>query len=237
MSNENRGSEFRQLNYGTKPTGAQMQVIEVILNPDLMMRDFAKAYEGELYRRNSNLAERSGITADDLYDYFVGILAIHIEHDNVGAIKEWRRAKELYIPAWIQHTISMVGTYVDQIRGLKFVPRLLKDDKGADPMPYDLSRLLKISEQLAPFRLDGLKIMKDAFPRSPEGDPEVMSMIIAEQCVRSITPDAHPASSYVAAFLGFKLKEELAWVNLYRVKYDDFVLVHEMLLREEVLRQ
>lgn len=237
MRNENRDSEFNSLNYGTKPTGAKMQTIEVILNPELMMRDFAKAYEGELYRRNPNLAERSKLTSDDLYVYFVGILAIHIEHDNVGNIKDWRKAKEIYIPAWIQHTISMVGTYLDQIRGLKFVPRLMSADDATKPMTYDISELLKISERLAPFRMDGLKIMKDAFPRTPEGDPEVMSMIIAEECVRSITPDAHPASSYVAAFLGFKLKEELAWVNLYRVKYDDFVLVHEMLLREEVIRQ
>lgn len=239
MNNENRGSEFKQLNYGTKPTGAKMQVIEVILDPELMMKDFAKAYEGELFRRNPNLAERSGLTADDLYYYFVGILAIHIDHDNVGNIKEWRRAKEIYIPAWIQHTISMVGTYVDQIRGLKFIPRLQWPfvEKEGVAASYDISKLLKISELIAPFRMDGLKIMKDAFPRTPEGDPEVMSMIIAEQCVRSISPDAHPASSYVAAFLGFKLKEELAWINLYRVKYDDIVLVHEMLLREEVLRQ
>lgn len=236
MSNKNRDSEFNSLNYGTKPTGVKMEVVEVMLNPELMMEDFAKAYEGELFRRNPNLAERSGLKADDLYEYFVGILAIHIEHDNVGNIKEWRKAKELYIPAWIQHTISMLGTYVDQIRGLKFVPRLMSED-GKTTRPYDMSKLLKISELLSPFRMDGLKIMKDAFPRTPEGDPEVMSMIIAEDCVRSITPDAHPASSYVAAFLGFKLKEELAWVNLYRVKYDDFVLVHEMLLREEVLRQ
>jgi len=235
LSKENHGTEFKSLNYGTKPTGAKMEVVEITLDPSLMMSDFAKAYEGELYRRNPNLAERSGLTSDDLYQYFVGILAIHIEHDNVGSIKEWRKAKELYIPAWIQHTISMVGTYVDQIRGLKFVPRLL--DAKSKPMAYDLSKLLKISELLAPFRMDGLKIFKDAFPRTPQGDPEVMSMIIAEQTIRSISPDAHPASSYVAAFLGFKLKEELAWVNLYRVKYDDVVLVHEMLLREEVLRQ
>lgn len=234
-SNENHSQEFKKLNYGTKPTGAKMETVYVMLNPELMMKDFAVAYEGELYRRNPNLAQRSGLTSDDLYEYFVGILAIHIEHDNRGSIKDWRRAKEIYIPAWIQHTISMVGTYVDQIRGLKFIPTLT--DANGKAYPYDVSKMLKISEMLAPFRVDGLKIFKDAFPRITEGDPEVMSMVIAESCVRSMTPDSHPASSYVAAFLGFKLKEELAWVNLYRVKYDDISLIHEMLLREEVLRQ
>jgi len=229
MSNENRELDFKKLNYGTKPTGVPMQNVNIELDPELMVKDFAVAYERELYRRNANRAEREKITADELYDYFRGILSIHLEKDNLGTVKEWRKAKELYIPAWIQHVISQVGTYVDPIRGLKFIPQIA--------FVYDMAKMLEVSERLSAFKVDGLKIFKDAFPRDTSGDPEVMSMIIAENCVRSMTAEAHPASSYVAAFLGFKLREEMALLTMYRVKYDDIVFVHEMLLREETLRQ
>lgn len=229
MSNENRDSNFKALNFETKPTGAPMQVVDIDLDPELMVKDFATAYERELFRRNANRAEREKLTAAELYTYFQGLIAIHLEHDNVGTVKDWRKAKELYIPAWIQHVLSQVGTYVDPIRGLKFVPHI--------KCQYDMKVMLEISDRLGAFRVDGLKIFKDAFPRNPEGDAEVMSMIIAEDCVRSMSPDAHPSSSYVAAFLGFKLREEMALLMMYRVKYDDIVYVHEMLLREESIRQ
>lgn len=232
MSNENRrtGNQgFETLDFGTKPTGVKIEVVDIQVNPELMLRDFAKAYERELYRRNKNMAIRYGVSDEELYDYFVGILAIHLKHDNGGLVKDWREAKKLYIPAWIQHVLSKVGTYVDPIRGLKFIPHIEAE--------YDMSKLLEVSDRLAAFKQDGLQIFRDAFPRNTSGDPEVMSMIVAEDCVRSISPEAHPASSYVAAFLGFKLREDMALLNLYRVKYDDIIYVHEMLLREESIRE
>lgn len=234
-SNENHENhqkpsfDFKKMDYGTKPSGVKTVVIDLDLDPELMVRDYAKAYAGELWRRNYNLARKIDLQENELYEYFVGILAIHLEKDNRGVVKEWREAKQLWLPAWIQHLLSQVGTYIDQIRGLKFIPHL--DHK------WDIKQLLDVSDRLAPFREFGLQLFRDAFPRNTEGDPEVMSMIVAEDMVRSISPDAHPSSSYVAAFLGFKLREDLALLNLYRVEYDDVVLIHEWLLREEVIRR
>lgn len=220
----NNKEPFANFNFGTKPTSASFELISVEINPKMMLNDYAKAYVQEFHRRNPARAEAVGLTEEELYDYFVGLIAIRIESVN-GGCKAWREAKQLLIPSWIEFTLSQIGEVVDVDRGLRFIPTLNH--------PVEIDKLLTVSDKLRAFIPDGVSLHKDAFPRGTEGDPETMSMAIIGQYVYSQSKDAHPIASYVASFLGFKLMEEATFKMLYRVRYDDISFIKSMLLREE----
>lgn len=228
MNNYSEGfSSFNDLDFGTKARAVKQEVIEITIDPELIMEGYAKAYVAELNRRNPDRLKASGITHQALHEYFKGLLAIRIQSLE-GNLHDWRKAKQLYIPSWIEFAISRVGIVVDAKLGLKFVPK-------AD-INYDMTSLLDMSDQLQTFLADGVVLHRDAFPRTEEGDMEVMSMAIIDGYVRSGKDDAHPISAYIAAFLGFKLKQETAFQMLYRVCYDDVDFIRDMIIHEEKLR-
>jgi hypothetical protein len=214
---------FANLDFGTKPTASALEVIDVAIDPKLMLDDFAHAYVMELTRRNPGRAGAVSITEDELQDYFESIIALRVQCVH-GTCKVWREIKQLMIPTWIEFTISMIGEVVDTDRGLRFVPQYARD--------INIEALLSTSDKLRFFVADGVSMSKDAFPRGIEGDVEVMSMAIINDYVQSQSKDSHPIASYVAAFLGFKLQEETAFKMLYRVRYDDVKFIRAMLLRE-----
>lgn len=214
---------FASLNFGTKATTSSLETIVVSINSKMMLADYAKAYEVELFRRNPVRAKEVGVTEAELQKYFEGILAIRVASIG-GDCKVWREAKALYIPSWIEFTISQIGEVIDVDRGLRFIPQFNAD--------VDMNAMLETSDKLRSFISDGVAMSKDAFPRSSTGDIDTMSMAIIGDYVSSQTKDAHPIASYIAAFLGFKLQEEVNFRALYRVRYDDVNFIRAMLLRE-----
>lgn len=217
-----------KLNYGTKPTTVAMTTIDVVIDPNIMIGDYATAYSNELYRLNPVRAKEINLTQSDLFDYFSALLAVRVESIN-GTLRDWRTVNLLAIPSWIQHTIAQVGTVVDRDRGLRIVPKF--------ETKYELASLLATSEKLLSFQTDGLSLHQSAFPRGAEGNEEVMGMVILNDYVHSMKLDAHPASSYVAAFLGAKLAQEQQFSVLYRVRYDDVNFIATQLLNDRALRQ
>lgn len=217
-----------KLNYGTKPTTVAMTTIDVVIDPNIMIGDYASAYANELHRLNPVRAKELSLSKEELFDYFSALLAIRVSGIN-GTLRDWRTVNLLAIPAWIQHTIAQVGNVVDRDRGLRIVPKF--------DMKYELVTLLETSEKLLSFQSDGLSLHQNAFPRGVEGNEEVMGMVILNDYVHSIKLDAHPASSYVAAFLGAKLAQEQQFSVLYRVRYDDVNFIATQLLNDRTLRQ
>ena len=219
---------FKNLDFGTKPSTVSMETVEVTINPEIMIGDYAKAIINELNRRNpirfkSTIIDGKSLD-EELLDYYIkGLLQIRIE-SLTGTSINWRKAKQLAIPVFIQFVLSQVGIVIDHARGLKFQPTL--------HIEYDIDKLLSISNALEFFMDDGVTMLKDAFPRTPEGDFDVMSMVIVNDYVMGQKDDHHPLSSYVSAFLGLKLKEETAYRMLYRVRYDDVSFITEMLMHE-----
>jgi hypothetical protein len=226
LDSKYQNRDYQNLNFGTKPTSALLETIVVQIDSELILKDFAKAYADELSRRNPTRAREVGLTEQELKDYFDGILAIRIESVE-GYSPVWRQAKQLYIPSWIQFVISRVGEVIDTDRGLKIVPKFAGK--------YDFDSLLVTSNRLRAFLSDGLALHKDAFPREREGDKDTMTMAIINGYVCGQVATTHPISSYVAAFLGFKLREEIAFKMLYRVRYDDIKYIQAMILAEESL--
>lgn len=226
MMNSEPSAKSFNFDFGTKPASVELEVVEVAIDSQLMLSDYAKAYVSEFQRRNPVRAETVGLTDDELFYYFEGLIALRVQSVR-GECKVWREAKQLLIPSWIEFTLSQIGEVVDVDRGLKLVPVFQKD--------VDISKMLATSDKLRAFLPDGISLHKDAFPRSREGDAETMAMAILGSYVQSQSKDSHPISSYVAAFLGFKLKEEAAFKMLYRVRYDDVQFIRAMLLREEAV--
>lgn len=231
QNNDNQGSPTRSgvnfnLDFGTKPTTEHLEEVVVKLDPTIMLGDFASAYHQELMRRNPIKLETSGITPEDLEEYFEGLLSIRIS-SVVGKSKFWRQAKQLFIPTWIEFVISRIGQFIDFDNGLKFIPSYDKE--------IDIDKMLSLSIKLGSFISDGVSMHKDAFPRDIDGDKDVMSMAIIDDYVKSMSVTSHPISSYVSAFLGAKLEEETAFKILYRVRYDDINFIRSMILAEDSL--
>lgn len=220
-------TNFSTLDYGTKITTSKMIEVQVGLNPDIMVKDFASAYVKELTRLNPIKAREITITDDQMYYYFKAILAFRVK-SITGENKDWRFGKQIAIPSWIQHTISQIGVVYDRVRGLKFVPTYAFD--------YDVASVIEISNDLLAFEADGLLLHTDAFPREKEGDPDVMGMAILDDYVHSISDKAHPIASYVAGFVGAKLAQEQAFSILYRVRYDDIDFITSQLVNDRKLK-
>lgn len=217
---------FESINFDTKPTTVQTETVEVTIDLGLMVNDYAKAYAAELQRRNPVRFDATGITVEDLESYFKGLIAMRVASVR-GKFPEWRDAKALYIPAWIEFTMTSIGEVYDTDRGLRIIPSCTEK--------YDLNAMMDISNKLRVFKADGVVLLRDAFPRTADGDSDTMSMAIINDYVCAMDKTAHPIASYVAAYLGFKIKEEAAFKMLYRVRYDDVEYIRTMLMSEEKL--
>lgn len=219
-----KDQSFRDLNFGTVPTAATTETIQVEINPEIMLMPFAKAYVQELYRRNPIRANEPAaqITVDEMYYYFCGCLRIRVESvDNQCRV--WRQAKRLMIPAWIQFALSQVGRVRVPEEGIIFEPKF--------DFKYEIDRMLSISSKLRMYIPDGIKLFEDAFPRGEEGDIETMSMCLVEHYVMAHKM-SHPISSYIAAFLGFKSIGNIADKAFYRIRYDDVEFITSMVIHE-----
>jgi hypothetical protein len=122
----------------------------------------------------------------------------------------------------------MIGTVTIRDRGIKLVPV----EENPSQMTYD--EALKVSEKIGMF-IDDLQIVQDAMPRTEDGDLDVMSTALIAGYMRSLNPVKHVASTYAAAFMGLKLKEEMAFSALYRVQYDDIQYIASALTTQRGL--
>lgn len=218
--------DYAKLDFGTKPTTVSYDTIDVQINPEVLVESFSGAYVNELTRRNPVRADSVLLDKDELYYYFQGLIAIRVLTVR-GENKVWREAKMLYIPAWIETVMSMIGKVVDVDHGLVLNP--------VYDFTFDMKEMFRISEKLRAFLPDGVVLHRDAFPREVEGDKDVMAMAIIDGYVHGMN-HVHPIASYIAAFLGFKLVQEANFKILYRVRYDDVQFITNMILQEEGLR-
>lgn len=216
MNNMN-ASSFSELDLGSvKPTSVPMETIEVKVEGDLF-GDFGKSFVKEAYRKNPLRAEQIKLTSEEVESYARFLLTKRIESIN-GNCSDFRKLKILAIPAWIQYNLAMIGKVVIRDRGLTLMP--CEDE----PSKMTLDEAIKISEKISMFE-DDLQIVFDAMPRTDGGDLDVMSTALIAGYMRSLNPVKHVAATYAAAFMGLKLKEEMAFAALYRVQYDDIAYI------------
>lgn len=227
MENTNVNASFNQLDLGSaKPISVPMETIEVKVEGDLF-EDYARAFVKEAYRKNPLRAEQVGLTADEVTDYIRFLLTKRIESIS-GNCSDFRKLKPLYVPVWIQYNLAMIGIVTIRDRGIKLVP------VEEEPSNMTLAEALAVSEKIGMF-IDDLQIVQDAMPRSDQGDIDVMSTALIAGYMRSLTPVKHVASTYASAFMGMKLKEEMAFAALYRVQYDDVAFIASALTTQRGL--
>lgn len=225
MNNE----AFANLNFGTIPTTVKLDEVSINLDSSIILKQFAVAYAKDLARRQPVRAKEVNLTAEELYEYFQGLLKIRVDSIH-GTCSVWRQAKALYMPCWIEFVLTQIGIVVDRERGLKLDPKF--------EFTLDMEKMKETSERLSSFMTGegAVVLVKDAFPRKEEGDMETMSMAIIGDYVCSMAKTSHPIASYVAGFLGFTLEKETAFKMLYRVRYDDIEMLRELLIAEHSIR-
>ena len=202
------------LNLDVKPTSVQNETVEVIVNPSDLLASYAKNFVNEALRKHPLLAEQVSLTDTEVQEYAKYLLRQRVEHVN-GNRKSARFVNLLYVPVWIEYTISNVGKLIIRDLGLTFVP---KWDENLTTITD--SEAKAISERIAMFE-DVLQIVKNAFPNDDIGDQDLMTTALIADYVRATKELAHPVTTYLTAFLGLKLREENAFKVLYRVQYDD----------------
>lgn len=210
----------------TGPSPVQLETVEVELDPTLMVGDFASAFVKEASRKAPLIFKEQPLDVQEVTQYFFAILQLRVDNVNNEQV-DWRRMKLLAIPDFLQMSISMIGEVTIRQSGIRLQPSLElydfdKPTHGTDTprVLITWSSLLEISEKIRVYE-DVLCMKTDAFPRSSEGNVDVMSTALINGYVRSLKPATHPVDTYVAAFLGFKLKEENTFQILYRINYDD----------------
>lgn len=214
------------LDYSTKISTPRPETVEVTIDPTIILNDYAQAYANELNRRNPERFQAEDLTVEELQNYFNGLLHLRIQSVE-GNCPDWRAAKQLWIPSIIQYILTCVGVVWDVEKGLKFVPKC--------DLSHDINEMLATSTKLAIYKSDGLAMVKDALPRSEEGDCDVMQCAIINDYIMSTHRIGHPSSSYVAALLGLQLEEKVMSSLLHRVRYDSVAYIKSMLLAEKSL--
>lgn len=213
----NGEAAFTTLDLGSaNPISVPMETIETEVS-GAMFKEYASAFVKEAWRKNPLRAEQIGLTEQEMLDYTEYLMFKRIECVNNNC-KDFRKLKALYIPAWIQHCLTLIGEVIIRDKGIKIVPVM----NGECRLKFE--EAARISDKVG-MLIDDLQIVRDAMPRVPEGNQDVMTTALIADYMRSIEKVTHPAFTYVSAFLGLKLKEETMWASLYRVQYDDFAYI------------
>lgn len=194
------------------PIPVANQEVIVDIDPQLLLHDYAANFVSEGYRKHPLLAKSIALTAEEVSKYAEYLLESRIQHVN-GNRRDFREQQLLFVPAWIEYTISQVGVYVNKAQGLTFVPAMKASD-------ISLDEAREISNKIRAFE-GTLQVVTSAFPNHNNGDEDLMTTAVITDYVRSPRQMSHPLTSYLTAFLGMKLREENVFGILYRVQYDD----------------
>lgn len=199
-------------NVTVKPVGVTNQTIEVLLQPEELLNDYSKNFVSEGHRKHPLLAQTVDLQPEEVQEYAKYLLYARIRHVN-GDSKDFRIMQHLFVPVWIEYTISNIGMLIIKELGLTFTPSMEPSE-----MTYDEAR--QISDKIRMFE-EVLQVTDHAFPREREGNADLMTTAVIADYVRSTKELTHPVTTYLTAFLGMKIREENAFGVLYRVQYDD----------------
>lgn len=220
MSND--FGSFQSLDLGSNPaTSVAMDTIEVEITSKDMVDGYAVAFVKEAQRVNPARAAQVGLTEDEMKAYASYLLIKHVKNVH-GECPEWRQLKSLYVPVFLQYSMSMIGEVVIRDRGIRLIPVINETEE------LTFNQALEISSKIGAFERE-LQVVQDAMPRSTMGNESVMGTAVIAGYVRSMRKVDHVADTYVAAFLGMKLAEEQAFQVLYRVQYDDIEFIRSAL--------
>lgn len=205
--------EFKyKQNVTQKPVAVTNQEIQVVLQPEELLNDYSRNFVSEGERKHVLLAQTVQLTPEEVQEYARYLLYARVQQVH-GELKNYRMMQLLFVPVWIEYTISNIGVLIIKELGLTFIPTM-----EASTMTYGEAKI--ISDKIRMF--DGvLQVTDHAFPNEREGDADLMTTAVIADYVRSTKELMHPVTTYLTAFLGMKIREENAFSVLYRIQYDD----------------
>lgn len=191
---------------------------KVFVNVESHFPDLGRAFAHELLRANRDryLSIEDMVRTDQilnpdpdfsltfeehLANYAAALLMIRLESIQDKGCPFWRSAKNLLMSATIQAAISSVGKFNDTDRGRLLIPVAKKE------YVYDIAKLLRISNYLQSFKVDGIRMFEDAFPRTKYVDNDVMNCLMktadgqTEAQVFSVSKLTHPSDAFIAFLL------------------------------------
>lgn len=220
-----------------KPSFRKMEYVDVQINPEVMVHDFAKATAYECKRTNPDLYKEEPISEQEMYAYSVFLIAERINCVNNCCVN-WRLLKRCVMPTFLEYTLTTIGEVRDLDHGLTFKPCMsikpelhLSEDNKRE---YTITDALEFSRKLSMYE-DRIHLVFDAMPRKPEGDADVMSMAVVDDYVCGVHKTQNVPKEYIVAFLHATLKREQAFKVLYRVRYDDISIIQNALWSERYL--
>lgn len=218
---------FENLDFTGCPTPRRVDEIVVVIHPSQVLGSFAKAFVDEAMRKAPLTFDKVELTIQEVTDYVNFLVSKRIEVVNMQC-SDFRKLKTLWIPSYVQYCLRLVGKVDIYKEGLLFVPMM-----DTTVSIIGVAEAQEISDKISAFR-DDLQMHFDAMPRETSGDEDVMSTaLIADYvCARK---DVHPASTYVSAFMGFKLQQEAAFSVMYRKRYDDISYIAAALASHKVV--
>lgn len=224
-----------------KTTHSDIQTVTVVINPQTMVLDYAKAITIELHRCNPLLWEDYPVSEEAMYEYAVFLLQQRIDCVH-NRCKNWSRLKACYIPEFLQYVLTTVGKVADHDYGILVIPEMDEAPKPVDIQSgapkskpdYTIDDALEFSQYLSWYSRD-IGMRKDAMPRGDQGDESVMNMAVVANYVCGRLTSQEALQSYVAGFLDLKLRQEQTFGILYRIRYDDIALMREELMSAHYL--
>lgn len=216
-------TQFQSLNLGfTKATSVSMETIKVCVFAGNMLPDYAREFVEQCYFKAPLSAEKLALSETEVLDYINFLIQARVEFVR-DHIHEYWKYKTLHVPAYVQHVLEQIGRVVRYDVGLEIIPTF---DETISLINID--QALKISGRIAHFK-DDIVMVQNAFPRTKDGNTEVMSTAVLAGFVASTIP-VSPAASYLGAFLNFRLEEEKKFALLYRHQYDDVNFIRASLI-------
>jgi len=196
-----------------EPTPMDLLEIQVSIEPDAIFSQFIEAFMFKIEVSNPQIQRYVQLTKEEARYYFEFLLYSRLQYLS-GKKVNFDLLNGLYVPAFVDVALAMIGTYTDLSRNLRITV------SQPETREFDEDEIVRLGlkfERLS----QATNMVKGGLSRGKDGDAEVMTTACIAGYVRSMSEVSHPLKTYLVGFLNTKIVEESSFKMLYRVQYDD----------------
>lgn len=214
--NKKNNFGFGNFNPGEiKTTPMELETIEVSFERAAIFDTFIQAFMYKIEIDGSHIQRHVQLTEEEATYYFEYLLHKRVEF-LVGRKVNFDLLNQLWVPAFVETALAMIGKYVNLERNFQVVPVLTAE------RDFDEDRIRAIGMKFMRLK-DVTNMVEGGLCRRKEGDAEVMTTACIAGFVRSMSEVSSPIMTYFTGFLNTKIVEEASFKMLYRVQYDDIL--------------
>lgn len=195
------------------PTPMELLTIEVKFERAEIFNSFIDAFMYKIEADGGHIQRHVQLTKDEATYYIEYLMYSRIQF-LVGEKVNFDLLNQLWVPAFVETALAMIGNYIDYDRNLHIVPVL------SERKTFNEDDIRAIALKFARLK-DVTHMVHGGLSRRREGDAEVMTTACIAGYVRSMSEVSTPLKTYLTGFLNTKIVEETSFQVLYRVQYDD----------------